>query len=112
MSERKLVPNPPVSPEARKRIEKFAGKPKSGPPVCPECGTPMPGMRNVCTECGYTTRWFKVRFWVGSISVLFAVLGLSAMIWLAMNTPEPTPADDEPIAVEGELSSEANGTGE
>jgi len=100
MSERKLVQNPPVHPGRRNRPEVRFKRPEGGPPVCIMCGTPMPGMRNVCPECGYATPWFKFRFWVGGFSVLMAALGIGLMVLIVTGRLVPPPLPEAPAAVE------------
>lgn len=58
--------------------------PRTHTKPCPQCGRPMPKQRGVCAECGGMTTWFKVRLAVGCISMLLAVLGMAAVIALAL----------------------------
>jgi endogenous inhibitor of DNA gyrase (YacG/DUF329 family) len=47
---------------------------------CPQCGHMMLKTRHVCPECGYTSQWFKVRFAVGCVSILFGLFWLAIML--------------------------------
>ena len=54
---------------------------------CLACGESMPPRRGVCSACGHATTWFKLRFYVGCGSILFATLGWLLLWLLAMRGP-------------------------
>ncbi|MBI2423022.1 MAG: hypothetical protein HYV27_09360 [Candidatus Hydrogenedentes bacterium] len=51
---------------------------------CPNCGELMGRNRGVCASCGKMTLWFKIRLIVGGISVIFALIVLAIMSYLAI----------------------------
>ena len=55
---------------------------------CPYCGELMGRNRGVCASCGKMTVWFKIRLIVGGISVLFALIGLAAITYMAVTAEQ------------------------
>lgn len=44
----------------------------------------MPAARSVCPECGFMTKWFKLRLYVGGAFLLFGAITLIIEFILAL----------------------------
>jgi len=52
--------------------------------TCAACGHEYAIRQGVCPQCGHMTVWFTLRLGIGCVSVAVALLGILAMLVMAL----------------------------